>query len=97
MEVIPEPEKNSASVLILKTPCYISNTPFAAISGGGNTDYICGGCSAVLASQVNQGMLVSIVLKCLNCGSYNIVRGTGGITDHSMAAQGKRAAPIIRA
>ena len=76
MEVVPEPEQNTASVLILTKPSCVSNTPFAVMSGGGETDYVCGGCKAVLATRVNRGQIVNLVFKCLGCQSFNIVRGT---------------------
>lgn len=76
MEVIPEPEKDTASVLVLSGPSFASATPFAVIRGGGDTDYVCGGCRATLASQVRRGQLISMVLKCLKCDSFNVIRGT---------------------
>lgn len=76
MEVIPEPAKNTASVLALATPSYVSNTPFAAISGSGETDYVCGACMVVIASRVDRGSIINLVFKCLNCQSFNVVRGT---------------------
>lgn len=76
MEVTPEPEKDTTAVLVLSSPCHVSTTPFAIIKGGGDTDYVCGACRAILASQVNRGQLVNLVFKCINCGSFNVVRGT---------------------
>lgn len=76
MEVIPEPDPNTVPVLVLTKPSDVSNTPFAVISGGGETDYVCGGCKAVLASRVERGRIVNLVLKCVGCQSFNIVRGT---------------------
>jgi hypothetical protein len=76
MEVIPEPEPGTAAVIALQAPQYLMKEPFAVIRGKFDTDYICGCCRVTIASCVERGMLVNIVLKCLNCGSYNIVRGT---------------------
>ena len=76
MEVIPEPKKDTAPVLVLTTPNYAFAAPFAVMKGGGDTDYLCGGCRAILASQVNRGQFVGLVFKCLNCNSHNVVRGT---------------------
>jgi predicted RNA-binding Zn-ribbon protein involved in translation (DUF1610 family) len=76
MEVIPEPAKNTASVLVLTMPSYVSKTPFAVISGSGETDYVCGACNVVIASRVDRGRIVNLVFKCLNCQSFNVVRGT---------------------
>jgi hypothetical protein len=76
MEVIPEPEPGTAAVLVLQSPQYIMKDPFAVIRGESDTDYVCGCCRATIASHVERGMLVNIVLKCIACGSYNIIRGT---------------------
>jgi hypothetical protein len=75
MEVIPEPA-NSASVLVLSQPNYISPDSFAVIRGSSDTDYVCGACGVVLGAKVSRGQLVNLVFKCLNCSSYNVVRGT---------------------
>lgn len=76
MEVIPEPEPNTASIFVLSKPNMVSKTPYAVISGGSDTDYICGGCRTTVAAGVDRGQVKNIVFKCLSCGSYNIVRGT---------------------
>lgn len=76
MEVIPEPAPKTASVLVLTSANMASNTPYSVMTGGGDTDYICGGCRTTLAARVNRGQVVNLVFKCLRCGSYNIVRGT---------------------
>ena len=76
MEVIPEPAKGTAAVLVLTIPNYVSKTPFAVISGGGETDYVCGACKAVIASRVDRGQVVNLVFKCLSCQSFNVIRGT---------------------
>jgi hypothetical protein len=75
LSVIPEPEQNTASVLI-RTPNFAELEPYIAMSGVGETDYLCGACRTVLASKLSQGQLVGIVLKCGKCQSYNAVRGT---------------------
>lgn len=74
--VIPEPKNGTASILAIKAPFEDSDTPFAAIKGYGDTDYICGGCRAILASKVDRGHLRNLVLKCFKCNSFNIVSGT---------------------
>lgn len=76
LEVISEPEAGTAAVLVLSGPNMAAVAPYAIISGGGDTDYVCGACSAVLASNVNRGMLVNMVLKCAKCHSYNRATGT---------------------
>jgi hypothetical protein len=76
MEVISEPAKNTASILVLNEPCHLSADPFAVIKGAGDTDYVCGGCRVTLALQVSRGQLSDLVIKCLNCNSFNFVRGT---------------------
>ena len=76
MEVIPEPEPNTAAILKLKTPKYFLKDPYALFRGKADTDYVCGCCQTTIVSCIERGQLVNIVLKCANCGSYNIVRGT---------------------
>jgi len=76
MEVIPEPKPGTAAVLVLQNPQYAMKEPYAVIRGKWDTDYVCGCCRVTIASRVERGMLVNIVLKCINCGSYNIIRGT---------------------
>lgn len=75
LSVIPEPENNTASVLI-RIPNFAEKEPYIAMSGSGETDYLCGGCRSVLASKISQGQLVGLVLKCGKCQSYNAIRGT---------------------
>ena len=76
MEVIPEPAANTAAILKLAQPNYATKEPFAVISGAGETDYVCGTCRVTIASRVTRGQLVNMVLFCVNCGSYNVIRGT---------------------
>lgn len=68
MEVIPEPEKGTATVLISRGrhPLFV---------GSGDINYICGSCDNILARQVEQGMLINLVLQCPACGAFNHVRG----------------------
>lgn len=71
--VIPEPKSGS---MIIKPPIYVVREPYVIFSGGGDTDYLCGCCRVVLASQIRQGQIVSLILKCGKCHSFNTVRGT---------------------
>jgi len=75
LSVIPEPKSSTASVLI-RTPNFAEREPYLAMSGFGETDYLCGGCRTVLASKLSQGQISGLVLKCGKCLSYNAVRGT---------------------
>lgn len=75
LAVVPEPEQNTAAVLI-RTPNFAELEPYIAMSGVGDTDYLCGGCRTLLASKLSQGQIVGIVLMCGKCQSYNAVRGT---------------------
>ena len=76
MEVIPEPKKGTAAILQLGTPKYFMNEPYVIMRGNADTDYVCGGCRVTIVSGIERGQLINMVLKCANCGSYNIVRGT---------------------
>lgn len=76
MEVIPQPEPNTAAILVLSTPNMVSKTPYAVIRGSSDTDYLCGGCRTTVAAGVDRGQIINLVFKCLSCGSYNIARGT---------------------
>ncbi|AWG78435.1 hypothetical protein BJL74_22660 [Vibrio parahaemolyticus] len=75
LSIIPEPKSNTAAVLI-RQPNFAEMEPYLVMSGGGDTDYLCGGCRVVLASQISQGQVKSLVFKCGKCHSYNAVRGT---------------------
>ena len=76
MEVIPEPETGTAAILQLDTPKYFMNEPYVIMRGKADTDYVCGGCRVTIVSGIERGRLINMVLKCANCGSYNMVRGT---------------------
>jgi len=71
MDVIPEPEEGTASVLVLA-----HEGPHALIQGSGTTNYLCGVCDNVICRGVDRGGVAHLVFKCPNCGSYNRVRGT---------------------
>jgi hypothetical protein len=80
MEVIPKPPPKTMAVIELKTPRYFLRDPYVILrgegKGKGDTDYVCGCCRVTIVSCFDRGHIVNIVLKCANCGSYNIVRGT---------------------
>lgn len=76
MEVIPEPAKNTASVLVRTNILYVTKAPFAAMSGVGDTDYVCGACKVVLAAKVSRGQIANMVLRCPACKSFNSIRGS---------------------
>ncbi len=71
MEVIPEPKPGEASVLV-----FDKRGKYVMISDAGDTNYVCGACRNVICERVTQGMMVNLVFKCPNCGSFNRVRGT---------------------
>jgi len=75
MSVIPEPTKNSASI-IENEPNFAHADPYTLIRGSGDTDYLCGACRVPLAISASQGKIINIVLKCGKCSSYNAIRGT---------------------
>ncbi len=41
----------------------------AALHGGGDVDWTCPGCGAVLAEQVGEGRIWDLVIECRSCGS----------------------------
>ncbi len=71
MEVIPEPDKGTASVLVPS-----SGGPQIMLRGDGDDTYICGCCGESIYENVQRGQIVNLVFKCFNCGSFNRVRGT---------------------
>jgi len=75
MEVIPEPEPGTASVLTAQAD-YLLINPFARMRGIGDIDYVCGACGVVLAARMNRRQLSNFFFKCGNCASYNLIRGT---------------------
>jgi hypothetical protein len=40
-----------------------------ALRGGGDVDYACPGCDAVLAEQVGEGRVWDLVIECRSCGT----------------------------
>lgn len=71
MEVIPEPEKGTASVLVPG-----QHGPQVMFKGAGDDTYICGCCGKPICENVQRGQFINLVFRCYNCGSYNRVRGT---------------------
>jgi DNA-directed RNA polymerase subunit RPC12/RpoP len=72
MEIIPEPKPGEASVLV-----FAKQGPYVMIRGdAGDTNYLCGTCQNIICERVTRGMIVNLVFKCPNCGSFNRVRGT---------------------
>ena len=71
MEVIPEPKKGTASVLVPG-----ADGPQVMFKDNGNDTYICGCCSEPICENMQKGQLINLVFKCFSCGSYNLVRGT---------------------
>lgn len=62
---IPEPDPDTRSVL------HRTGEGTVFFSGGGDTDFSCGRCGALLARKVDAGQLRSLVLKCAGCGTFN--------------------------
>ena len=71
MEVIPEPEEGTASVLVPGP-----DGPQVMFIGQGDDNYICGCCGKTICEKVLRGKFINLVFKCYNCGSYNRIRGT---------------------
>lgn len=71
MEVIPEPKKGTASVLVPGT-----DGPQVMFKGDADDIYICGCCGKPICENIQRGQLINLVFKCFNCGLYNRVRGT---------------------
>lgn len=64
MTVIPEPVPNTRSVLV-------ATFDGPLIRGRGVCSYRCGKCGSTLFSNVEQGQLMDIVVKCFRCHAYN--------------------------
>ena len=71
MEVIPEPPKGTASVLVPGP-----DGPQVMIKGDADCTYICGCCSEPICENVPRGQIINLVFKCFKCSSYNRIRGT---------------------
>lgn len=71
MEVIPEPQEGTASVLQ-----FDKKGQFAIIKGSGTDNYLCGACQNEICQGVVRGQIIRIVFRCPNCDSYNLIRGT---------------------
>ncbi len=64
MELFSEPE--GASV--------IRGSKAPLLSGDGATDYLCGGCGAVICRSVHQGEVEGVLFRCPECWRVNRVR-----------------------
>jgi len=71
MEVIPEPQKGTAAVLVPGP-----DGPQIMFKGNSNDNYMCGACGKIICENVSRGTFINLVFKCFGCGSYNRVRGT---------------------
>lgn len=76
MEIVPESEKGSLAILQKAKLLFAAKDPYAVVSGNGDADYVCGTCRVTIASRVVRGQIVNVALRCLNCGSLNMIRGT---------------------
>ncbi len=68
MRPIPEPSEGTRTVLVLE------GTGTVVIRGDDDEaplTFVCGDCSAGLATEMYRGQLGKIVLKCNRCGSFN--------------------------
>jgi len=61
--IIPKPSEGSRTVIESK----VSPT----FKGGGDVDYLCGSCGALIAEKVRRGQIRNIVVRCPKCGQYN--------------------------
>lgn len=71
MDVIPEPKPGEASVLV-----FDKKGRHVMIRDAGDVNYLCGTCRNVICERVTRGMIINLVFKCPNCGSFNRLRGT---------------------
>jgi hypothetical protein len=74
MEVIPEPQPGTASVLV-----YAHKGKHVIIRSTSDHNYLCGSCQNVICERVALGQISNLVFKCPNCGAFNRVRGTGAV------------------
>ncbi len=65
MQVIPEPEEGTATVL------KFTGEGTVLMRGSGNTNYQCGSCHATILESINLGQMVGVVLPCNACGAFN--------------------------
>lgn len=68
---VPEPEPGTAAVL---TQAGSKEPPFAYFTGGGDVNYLCGGCSFELAHGMDDGQISQFVIQCPRCEAFNRTR-----------------------
>ncbi|KNY24834.1 hypothetical protein [Pseudobacteroides cellulosolvens] len=71
LEVVSEPKPGTATVFV-----HTKKGKYSFIQGYGNDNYQCGVCKNILAEKVDRGQITSIVFKCPNCDSFNVLKGT---------------------
>ncbi len=64
MKIIPEPKRNTRSVL---APAFVG----PAIQGSGAVNYDCGACGSTLLQNMEYKQVHNLVIKCRNCGEHN--------------------------
>ena len=63
VEIIPEPEKRTRTIIKTKD--------IPAFVGNGDISVLCGGCAAILISNIFPGQIKRVVIKCPECGNFN--------------------------
>ena len=63
LSIITRPREGSRTVIESKVS--------PAFKGGGDVDYVCGSCEALIAEKVHRGQIKNIVVHCPRCGQYN--------------------------
>jgi len=71
MEIIPKPPDGTASVLQ-----FDKKGPYALFKGIGPDNYLCGSCDNKLCEGITRGQIIGLVLRCPQCDSFNVIRGT---------------------
>jgi DNA-directed RNA polymerase subunit RPC12/RpoP len=73
MEVIPEPARGAASVIVADVlPAIRYENPAADAF-----DYVCGRCKAVVVEGATAGSIAQLVFKCPKCSTYSRVTSLG--------------------
>ena len=69
LEIIPEPKKNSRTVLY-------TDKKIQYFKGAGNDNYYCGSCEYLLCESITRSQIQMLILKCPECGGYNELKGS---------------------
>jgi hypothetical protein len=71
---MPQVKMNVPRARVIRSRQVLAAPPDEPLVGGnGETDYLCAGCSRVLAEGISLGQIKALVFECASCGTCNEV------------------------